>query len=255
MEMSRYIADNWIYPSITLKGMNLRHTTCISNQLKKNLLKKGMDIEDSQVIYQGIPIEQFPPKQQMGDLHSPVRALYVGQLHSYKGVHNFINASHIVAEERGVNFLHSTIVGGGNENYTLDLMKLAKSGPAVVNFIGRIAHSSLPEIYREHDIFVFSSIWQEPFGLTHLEAMASGTPVISTADGGQGEFLVHNQNCLIYEKENDRQLANYLIQMAQDEQLRRRLALTARKTVEERFTLQRYMDRLERFLVEAEEGG
>ena len=43
-------------------------------------------------------------------------------------------------------------------------------------FVGK---SELSGIYREHDIFIFPSSWQEPFGLTHLEAMASGTPVIS----------------------------------------------------------------------------
>ncbi|MDP8227852.1 MAG: glycosyltransferase family 4 protein, partial [Candidatus Electryoneaceae bacterium] len=95
---------------------------------------------------------------------------------------------------------------------------------------------------------VFSSIWQEPFGLTHLEAMASGTPVISTADGGHGEFLEDNVNSLIFEKENDQQLAEHMIRLIDDADLRKRLALTARKVVEEHFTLNGYIDRLEQFL-------
>ncbi|MCB9599058.1 MAG: glycosyltransferase [Sandaracinus sp.] len=43
----------------------------------------------------------------------------------------------------------------------------------------------VPAIYRAHDAFVFPSIWREPFGLTPLEAMACGVPVIETVDGAK----------------------------------------------------------------------
>ncbi|MDP8228112.1 MAG: glycosyltransferase, partial [Candidatus Electryoneaceae bacterium] len=190
----RHIADHWVFPSITLKGITLDHTTCISRRLKSNLMEYGMPIENSKIIYQGIPIERFPMKDDIGKIHSPVRALYVGQLHTYKGVHTFIDAAHRIVREKGPKYLQVSIVGGGTEEYKSQLIKQVADGPACIKFGGQIPHDELPQVYRDNDIFVFSSIWQEPFGLTHLEAMASGTPVISTADGGHGEFLEDNVN-------------------------------------------------------------
>jgi len=251
----RYFIDNWLLPSITLKRMELSNTTCISRQLKTNLLKKMMPIENSNVIYQGIPIEKFPIKENPGEMHAPARVLYVGQLHSYKGVHNVINAVHIIARKKSAHYLSLSIVGTGTEKYQLELIKLANRGDALVNFVGQVDHSHLPRLYREHDIFVFSSIWQEPFGLTHLEAMASGTPVISTADGGHGEFLVHDHNALIFEKENEEELARHIITMAEESALRQRLITTAREIVEKQFTLKGYVDRLEGFLIDVKENG
>jgi glycogen synthase len=251
----RYFADNWIMPSITLKNLKFDHTTCISKQLKKNLLDRGTPIENSKVIYQGIPIERFPIKNNPGKLHNPVRVLYVGQLHTYKGVHNVINAAHRVVKEKGSDYLNVTIIGSGPENYRSELIKIASRGQAQINFTGQVEHTHLPKIYRKHDIFVFSSIWQEPFGLTHLEAMASGTPVISTNDGGHGEFLVHNQNALVFEKENEDELAQHIISMVEDDDLRNRLIISARKIVEEQFVLNKYVDRLEHFLIDAKEQG
>lgn len=251
----RYILDNWIMPSITLKSIDLQHTTCISQQLKSNLLKKHMPIENSKVIYQGIPITKFPMKENVGKVHSPARILYVGQLHSYKGVHNVINAVQLVAKEKGAEYLTLSVIGTGSEQYQLELIRLANRGDALVNFVGQVDHSHLPRLYREHDIFVFSSIWQEPFGLTHLEAMASGTPVISTADGGHGEFLLHNHNALVFEKENERELADKIVKLVEDADLRDRLIVTARKIVEEQFTLKAYVNRLEKFLTNVKESG
>jgi glycosyltransferase involved in cell wall biosynthesis len=112
----------------------------------------------------------------------------------------------------------------------------------------------LSGVYREHDIFVFPSTWQEPFGLTHLEAMACGTPVISTADGGHGEFLKDGENALIFEKENPGQLAAQISRLISDNDLAGHLAATARAMVEQEFTLQRYVTDIEAFLQEAATG-
>ena len=88
---------------------------------------------------------------------------------------------------------------------------------------------------------VFPSIWSEPFGLTHLEAMASGVPVVSTANGGQGEFLRDGVNALVFEPEDAEGLACRLASLIVDDSLRRRIALGGRRLVEREFTLTRYV--------------
>ena len=248
---ARYVADNWVFPSITLHGLTFQNSTCISQLLKDNLVSQGVPIFNSEVIYQGIPLEQFPAKSDMGKVERPSRVLYVGQLHQHKGVHTLIEAVNLIASRCGADDISTSIVGDGPEEYKRQLKEMAAQGSATVEFFGKVPHAKLAPIYREHDLFVFPSIWQEPFGLTHLEAMASGTPVISTADGGQGEFLKDGENALIFEKEDSEQLAQQIQRLIGEQDLSRYLAANARATVETEFTLERYIRDLESFLQKA----
>jgi glycosyltransferase involved in cell wall biosynthesis len=79
--------------------------------------------------------------------------------------------------------------------------------------------------------------------------MASGTPVISTANGGQGEFLIDGVNALLFEEENESQLKQNILKLTKNPRMSRDLALQARQTVENRFTLTRYLDDLEDLVV------
>ena len=52
-----------------------------------------------------------------------------------------------------------------------------------------LPHSELAEHYRMSDIFIGPSVWNEPFGMVIVEAMASGLPVIATRGGGFPEIV------------------------------------------------------------------
>lgn len=249
-----YCADRWLVPGITLRGMRLAHTACISEQVKRNLVGRGVPVAGSRVIYHGIPLPQFPLKDAPGSLHDPPRILYVGQLHAYKGVHTLIEAVRLLAAGAGRRReLEVTVVGEGPREYTEALRAQAARIPVPIRFTGRIPHGEVPAVYRAHDVFVFPSTWQEPFGLTHLEAMASGTPVVSTADGGHGEFLEDERNALVFRKEDAAQLAGLILRLLGDDALRRRLAETARDHVARHFTVERYATDLEAFLAAAQQ--
>lgn len=74
------------------------------------------------------------------------------------------------------------IVGGGQENNRL--RKLA--GPRI-EFLGQLSNQAITELYSQCKAFVFPGI--EDFGITPLEAMASGAPVIAYAEGGALETV------------------------------------------------------------------
>ena len=78
--------------------------------------------------------------------------------------------------------------------------------------------------------------------------MASGTPVVSTPNGGPGEFLVDGENALLFRAGDAVGLADRIIRLIRDDSLRRRLAVAGRRTVERDFTLDRYVASLERML-------
>ena len=243
--LARFIVERTLYRQITLNTLRLSRSTCISCCVKEELLRRGVRIENSEIIFQGIPIERFPCKENPGQIGSPVRLLYAGQLHEYKGVHTLLEAASIVSSGHPVRV---TIAGAGDATYVDRLKQMAQASKLEVDFVGKLDHDEIGACYREHDIFVFPSIWPEPFGLTHLEAMASGTPVVSTCEGGHGEFLRNNVNSLTFPRENAACLAGCLSRLIQNPNDARRLAEVARAEVAVRFRLERYVVDLEAWL-------
>lgn len=237
------------FPRPTLRARRIAHTTCISAALKSDLIGKGLQIQGSRVIHQGIPLEKFPALLDR-DRGPVFRILYAGQLHEYKGVHTLLEAAALLARRTRLRFQVS-IAGDGPLAYKRRLDELAALVGAPVRFLGRVPHAETPSLYRSHDVFVFPSIWREPFGLTHLEAMASGTPVVSTTEGGPGEFLVDGENSLTFPKADAARLADALARYAADPALSRRIARNARAMVATRFSLDRYVGDIEAFLEEA----
>ena len=245
--LAGFLLDRTLLSGGTLRGLDLSWSTCVSAQLKSKLLARGVAAGEARVIYQGIPIEQFPAREPRA-AGRPARALYAGQLVESKGIPTLVDAAHAVARaDPGA--LEVTIAGGGPLEEALRAR--ATQGPAPIRFAGRLPHAQLPALYRAHDVLVFPSSGPEAFGLSHLEAMASGTPVISTATGGQGEFLRDGENALVFAPGDVQGLAARLRQLAADPALAVRLSLAGRALVERDFTLQRYAASLEGLLREA----
>ena len=261
--LAHCVGDRLLFRGITHEALRLDYVTCISECVKEDLIARGLPLAHARVIYQGIPLERFPLRTVVdrfpdGLLHAfdarPLKVLYVGQLHPYKGVHTLLDAVRDVARNRGPGALEVTVVGDGPADYVAHLKERAAAtagAGAPVHFAGKLPHEQLPAIYRAHDVFVFPSVWREPFGLTHLEAMASGTPVVSTAEGGHGEFLRHGENALVFPREDAATLAIHLARLLDHPEQGARLAAHARSLVETRFSLTRYVRDLERFLAEA----
>lgn len=246
--MVKYLIDHTVFHFNTLQSLHFKHSTCISKVVKSNLVRHGLNPVNMSVIYQGIPIEKFPLKDKIGEMAPTPKLLYIGQLHEYKGVHTILEAINIFCQNNEGRDIEITIAGDGPEDYKNHLKRIAALYQIGVVFAGKVAHQEVSRLYRNHNIFVFPSIWQEPFGLTHLEAMASGTPVVSTAEGGQAEFLVHGKNALVFKKEDGTDLADKIGKLVDSRELRTRLALNARSMVEKYFTIQRYVADLEVFL-------
>lgn len=115
--------------------------------------------------------------------------LHVGRMVPRKGVGTVIDA---VAElhRRGMSDAYLVVVGGASQDpdedpYVRRLMHRADELGISENvrFAGRVDHHLLPQYYGAADVFV-TTPWYEPFGITPLEAMACGLPVIGSNVGG-----------------------------------------------------------------------
>lgn len=248
----RYVCDAWLFADGTYRGLDFRAVSSITRAVTRSLLEQDVPLERAVVIPKGIPLERFPPREDR-EAHGATRVLYAGRLHPEKGVHTLIEAAHRVSRDPGRPPLDVTLVGTGAAEYVARLEALARAGHARISFAGHVDYARMGPVYRAHDLFVFPSIIAEGLGATQQEAMASALPIVSTAHGGQGEFLVDGENGLAFAAGDAAALAAQLERVIRDEALRRRLARGARATAERHFSMDVYAERTEAFLRDARE--
>lgn len=120
----------------------------------------------------------------------PVRALrrwlYVGSLTARKAVHLVVDA--FAACRRDDPALTLTLVGPGAERAALEARAAGHGVADAVTFTGAVAPEAALAQMRAHDLLVHASRW-ETFGMTMVEAVAAGLPVLVTRCGGPEETL------------------------------------------------------------------
>lgn len=243
------VAESWVWPLATFRSLGRVNMIIISQALKKILLNQGLQISEAEVIYQGVSLEQFPFRPLERAEGQPCRLLYAGQLSRAKGVHTLLEALGQLNRSESSNF-HLDIVGSGVPAYEAELRSAVaeENLGENVTFVGQVPHERMTEIYQDHHIFIFPSEWEEPFGLTHLEAMACGTAVISTTTGGSAELIRHGRNGLAFQAGDPDDLALRLGELMGDEAERRKLVRGGRTWVEEHHSFEGYVNRVEAFL-------
>ncbi|GAB6181511.1 hypothetical protein JCM14036_28300 [Desulfotomaculum defluvii] len=107
----------------------------------------------------------------------------------------------------------------------------------------------LGDIYRQAQIYICASEY-ETFPLPPLEAMACGTPVITTANDGALAYAVDRENCLYFTCGDTDQLANKIITLLEDQGLYNHLQQNGYKTAS-RFQWQEIISQLKTFYEEA----
>jgi spore coat protein SA len=210
--------------------------TFISEFLLQEARRKFPTLGASSVLYSGADETIFyPPAGGRQSTDTPT-VLFVGRLVQEKGVHILVDAMKLL-EEQGVN-LRAQIVGSSNfgtgeeTDYIRDLK--AKS-PRAVEFVPYCSGVALGDLFRKADIFCSPSVWEEPFGLVNVEALASGLPVVSTRSGGVTEILAGGGGILV-ERGSVAQLAGALRRLAENTELRRQLGQQGLAVFRERFT-------------------
>jgi glycosyltransferase involved in cell wall biosynthesis len=179
-------------------------------------------------VYSGIEATDFPIAAD--DAPVPDRSwrgqlLYVGRLDERKGVDTVVRA---LAELPGARL---RIVGRGDNAYLVRLRELAARLQLADRVIfTAVDRSRLRSVYRQADVLVFPSVYDEPFGLVPLEAMACDTPVVATGRGGSGEYLMDGRNCLLFRAGDHARLAAAISRVAAHPELRAKLTIGGRRT-------------------------
>jgi glycosyltransferase involved in cell wall biosynthesis len=233
---------------LTTGSLDLQNAQYSSYYLKQFALQCGKEVTNTKVVHWGIDTNRFPfnPLTQ-----KPTRLLYVGQIFPHKGVHTAIDAVKVLINEYGCDSVILSIVGG---NMLSDYGQYLKNMVGTYNlesnvhFTGFLSHKHLASVYQEHDIFLFTSIWDEPFGITLLEAMSSGLAVIGTATGGSSEILHSEINGLVFPKEDAKACADQILRLMNDQALFEKIRQNGKRTVEKNFQFEQTVNSIEDLL-------
>ncbi len=229
----------------------LEQVSCVSHYVRQKLTTAGALPRGARVIYNGVDPQPFCQAASPGSLNEDgLRLVYTGGLVRHKGVRTAVEALGVLKEQKAVDGIRLTLVGAGPKDYETLLYQRAKElavGDHLV-FRGRVPRAEIPSILADHDVFLFTSIYEEPIARSVMEAMAGGLTVIGTAVGGQREMLEDGVNALVVPPDDPAALAERIARLRGDGALRVRLAESGQATVLERFTLERMVDEMEAWL-------
>lgn len=134
--------------------------------------------------------------------------LFAGRLVKEKGALEVLRAVKMCASDNikllivGSGFYASDIV----DEYSSQLITEAKSLGENIIFTGYIDYTDMPFIYHLGSVAVLPSMWEEPAGMTMVEAVISGIPLITTDSGGIPEYIP--KDCAIILKRDDNLVEN-----------------------------------------------
>lgn len=187
-------------------------------------------------IYNGTDVALFA--RSPGVQPQPKQVLFVGRLAPEKGVHILLDAFRIVLAQHPD--AHLKLIGPENvlprevllpvsdDPHVLALepyyrpgayaellrTKLSAFPSGTVSFFNQgMRFAELVPHYHAASVFAFPSVWEEPFGMPLVEAMASATPVIATRGGAFPEIVEAGRNGLLVDRSDAQALAGAILQL------------------------------------------
>ena len=201
------------YPGYPWELTPQRSTFCFltcSDWVTQQLATANYPVASTRTIYPGADVEAFyqaelPPRDRL-------RIAYASLVAPYKGVDVLIEALSLL-HDAGVDFV-ATIAGGTFVPEFAEALKefvVAQGMQVKVQFPGVLSRQELIELYKTHNVLVFPSRFEEPFGISQIEAMAAGLTLVTSGTGGAREVIAASgQDGLLFESENPLDLADVL---------------------------------------------
>lgn len=208
-------------------------------------------------IYNGIDENYYLFKELPDDDY----ILIIGRLKKYKGFHNAIR----VANETKKSLRISAFLPNQNQRDYEEINDYWQNEikPNVrdkVSFVGSVAGISKKEIYQNAKLSIVPIEWEEPFGMTIIESMACGTPVVAFARGSVPEVVKDGETGFIVNSSPEDIRGNFVIKKtgidglceaveriyAMPEEEYRQMRRNCRAHVERNFTVERMVDEYEK---------
>ncbi len=212
-------------------------------------------------VFNGVEADQFAGHAERVDDHASLKLMFVGRVSPEKGIHVMLDAiEELVPEFPSLHLEiignktaapYEFIVGVTDDPLVLEFERYYPGGKPVypalmeeranktlsdhVTFVGPLQHDEIVARFGAIDVFLFPSVWHEPFGMPPVESMAAGVPVVATRSGGISETVVDNETGLLVDRGDAKGLADALRKLLSDESLRHRMGAAGRVRAREVF--------------------
>lgn len=198
-----------------------------------------------EVVHLGVDVQRFRPphskavaKRRIGLSPSSMVVGFCGRIGREKSLPTLVDAFHRLRRKLKDSLL--LVVGEGLEDEIRPSDTIVRAGRQddVVPFLQAM------------DVFVLPSL-TETTSLATLEAMSCAVPVVVTPVGNLREYILDGQNGLFFSREDPAALAERLVAVLSNDQLRSKLGSEARKTIVEKFSWKVSADMIVSWLKEA----
>ena len=206
-----------------------------SDWVRKRLEEEG--IEPVEVLRYGIEIRRGETV-----LSEAPTAVFAGRLVKEKGVdvllRAFAKASGRVPGSRLV------IAGDGPERKNLEALASRLNLTPSVRFAGYLQQEEMNDALKGAWVQVIPSLWDEPFGIVAIEAMARGASVVASSSGGLGEIIEPGVDGFLVPPGDADVLSEKLTALLTDKNLAASMASSARKAASGRFSEEAFLRQL-----------
>lgn len=212
--------------------------TSVASSVSQELGEYGLDPNTVEVIGNGVDEKLFHPIQSK---KREKYILYTGRLSYRKGLFDFIECGiNICSRYPDINF---KLTGKGPLVDKLGKIVHESGYKDRFEFLGHVEKNKLIELYQNATIFILPSHY-EGLPTTLLEAMSCGLPVVATAVSGNLDVLDSKKNGILVPTKSPEKMARAVSSLLDDENLRTKLGIAARKTIEEKFTWDTLSDKI-----------
>ncbi len=209
----------------------------VSNYSARLVMSLGIEQSRIEVLLNGVNTQQYLPVANNQKKNKQQRLLTVARLDLNKG-HDYVLNALAILKKQGLT-PNYTIVGQGPEEMRLRKMVQELGLENQVIFTGFIPDNQLPAIYTSCDIYVMASReipgrldLVEGFGISFLEASASGLPVVAGDSGGVSDAVRNGKTGLLVNPDNPEEIASAIKHLLTDDNLARLLGNEGRRWTE-----------------------
>lgn len=209
----------------------------VAEVLDEYLSRKGLDIPVLP-LYAGIDLSVFYPTP---EVEKEWDIAFMGRLEKMKSVDLFPEM--LVQLKQAFPNLKMLVTGEGSLKSSLLEDFDRKEVSQMVQYLGVVETERVPELINQSRIFIYPSR-EEPFGLSIIEAMACGVPVVTTNVFGPSEIITNGLDGLVVNPNDVSALAEAIRSLLDDKQLRIQMGAQGRATVEDRFDSNQHLENL-----------
>jgi glycosyltransferase involved in cell wall biosynthesis len=210
-------------------------------------------------IYNGVDTAAFHPRETSQDKGDGERIIFVNRISPEKGLHVLLEAFKKIAMQRPKAVLE---IIGPDAVLPMDALISLSDNPAVrdlrrfypgsyrsglqrhlqgnldgrVVFLGALSHQEVAKRIRQANVLAQPSVFDEPFGMPIVEAMACGLPTVASAVGGIRELVVHGLTGILVERNDPLALADAVIRLLDNPDMARSMGGAGRARAEAKFS-------------------